>query len=94
MDVVRVAVVMAGALVGFAVSIAAGRWVLPFVLRSQDAHTRGGNLHTYGIAVPAFMRDPQRVRAMTILIYRFVFPIVFSFVGAVGAYYMFDAGSP
>jgi hypothetical protein len=76
-----------GAVVGLVVGVVAGRFVLPSVLRSQAAHTRDGKVDVAG--VPTQLRDPARLQSMTGTIYRFVIPLVFAVVGALGAYQLF-----
>jgi len=68
-----------GALVGLVVAVVCRKLALPMVLRSQEAHTREGNVRILGIPL----------REMTIFVYRFVFPFVFAVVGAVAAYRLF-----
>jgi hypothetical protein len=44
--------------------------------------------------LPLALRDPRRLRALIIFIYRYVFPLVFASVGAMAAYYLFIADTP
>lgn len=81
-----IVVCLFGALTGFIVVLVAGRLALPFVLRSQAARTTNGQLDAAGMPVPGFLRDAERVRRLTLFVYRFVLPVPFAAVGAFAAY--------
>jgi hypothetical protein len=76
-----------GAMIGLVVGVVAGRFVLPSVLRAQAARTRDDEVGIAGL--PKQLRDPARLQSMTGPIYRFVIPLVFAVVGALGAYQLF-----
>jgi hypothetical protein len=59
------------------------------VLRSQEAQWRDGRMAS--LPLPAALRDAQRLRSLTIAVYRYVMPLVFAVVGATAAYYLFIA---
>ena len=84
---------VAGAVAGLIIAVVCGRLALPMVLRSQEAHWRDGPIDTFGLPLPATLRDPRRLRRLTIAVYRYVMPLLFSAVGATAAYYLFIGGS-
>jgi hypothetical protein len=84
---------VAGATLGLVIAMVAGRLALPMVLRSQEAHWRDGRIDTAGFPLPAALRDPRRLRSLTIVIYRYWMPLVFAAVGATAAYYLTN-GAP
>ena len=77
---------LAGAVVGLVIGTVSGWLVLPMVLRSLEAHSRGST-----IRLPFPMDDPVRLRALVVAIYRYVMPLVFAVVGGMAAYYLFIA---
>ncbi len=85
-----VVVCIIGALVGVAVALGARSWALPYVLRSQQAHTQNGKLTSPAAGFP---RDAQLARQVTIFVYRYVFPVVFAVVFAFAAYEIYNGGS-
>jgi hypothetical protein len=80
---------IAGAVLGVAIAMVSSRLVLPMVLRAQEAQWRDGRMA--GLPLPAALRDPQRLRSLTIAVYRYVMPLVFAVVGATAAYHLFIA---
>ena len=86
-------VCLIGALVGLAVALGARRWALPYVLRVQELHVRDGHMPSFGLPAPAFLRDPQRARQLTIFVYRYFFPVIFAVVFATAAYEIYNGGS-
>ena len=84
-----VIICVAGAVLGVAIALVSGRLVLPMVLRAQEAQFRDGRMA--GLPLLAALRDPQRLRSLTIAVYHYVMPLVFAVVGATAAYYLFIA---
>jgi len=84
---------VAGAVAGLTIALVCGRLSLPMVLRSQEAHWRDGPIDTFGLPLPAALGDSRRLRRLTIAVYRYVMPLLFSVVGAIAAYYLFIGGS-
>jgi hypothetical protein len=82
-----------GALVGLAVALGARHWAMPYALRAQEAQIRDGKMPSFGFPAPAFLRDPQSLRRLTIFIYRYFFPVIFAVVFATAAYEIYNGGS-
>jgi hypothetical protein len=80
---------IAGALGGLIVAAVSNWLVLPMVLRSQERR-----LSTTHLPFPALLGDARRLRTLTIAVYRYVMPVTFASVGAIGAYYLFIADGP
>jgi hypothetical protein len=70
-----------GAAVGLGVGAVGSRLGLPFALKAQEAQARKGKI-----------KDPERTRRSTELMYRYVFPVVFAVVFALTAHQIFDGG--
>jgi hypothetical protein len=84
-----VIICIAGAVVGLIIGTVSRWLVLPMVLRSLEARLRERD-PTMRL-LPAALSDPHRLRALIIFIYRYVIPLVFAWVGAIAAYYLFIA---
>jgi hypothetical protein len=82
-----------GGVIGLIAALGARRWGLPFALRSQEAHIRDGKIESFGIPAPAFLRNPQLARQLTIFVYRYCFPLIFVVVFAAAAYQIYKGGS-
>src|SRR5262245_65601774 len=82
---------VAGAVVGLIVAAVANWLVLPMVLRSQERQFLDPTIR---IPFPALLGDARRLRTLTIAVYRYVMPLLFASVGAIGAYYLFIADTP
>jgi uncharacterized membrane protein (UPF0182 family) len=80
-----VIICIAGAVVGLIVAAVSNWLVLPMVLKSQERQWRDPTFRL------PLLGDARRVRALTIAIYRYLMPLIFAWVGAVGAYYLFIA---
>lgn len=86
-----VIVCIAGAFVGL-IAAAVSNWlVLPMVLKSQERRLRDPTVRG---PFPALFGNAGRLRTLTISIYRYVMPLIFASVGAVGAYSLFVVGVP
>jgi hypothetical protein len=86
-----VIICIAGAVVGLIVAAISNWLVLPMVLQSQERQLRDPTIR---LPFPALLGDARRLRALTIAIYRYVMPLIFASVGAIGAYYLFIADAP
>ena len=73
-----VIICVGGAVVGLIIGTVSRWLVLPMVLRSVEARLHDPSMRL----LPAAMRDPRRLRALIIFIYRYVIPLVFAYVGA------------
>jgi hypothetical protein len=87
-----VIICVAGAVVGLIIGTVSSWLALPMVLRSLEGRLpeRDPTMRL----LPAALKDPRRLRAFIIFIYRYVFPLVFAYVGAMAAYYLFIADAP
>jgi hypothetical protein len=68
-----------GAVVGLGVGFIGGKLGLPYVLRAQEEQVRKGKI-----------KDPERTKRSTILMYTYVFPVVFAIVFALSAHQIFN----
>jgi tetrahydromethanopterin S-methyltransferase subunit C len=82
---------IAGAVLGLIVAAVANWLVLPMVLQSQERRFLDSTIR---LPFPALLGDARRLRTLTIAVYRYVMPLTFASVGAVGAYYLFIADTP
>ncbi len=82
---------LAGAVVGLVVAAVSNWLVLPMVLRSQERRLLDPTIR---LPFSALLGDARRLRTLTIAIYRYVMPLIYSSVGAIGAYYLFIADAP
>ncbi|RWB34882.1 hypothetical protein [Mesorhizobium sp.] len=72
-----------GAAVGVLFALFGNVVVLPYVLRQQDQRVAAN------YRVPVFGWDKQKMASLTRLMYRFLMPAIFGFVGAVAAIQIF-----
>ena len=81
-------VCIAGAVVGLIIGMVISWFSLPMVLRYWEARFRDPAIR---LPLPAALRNERRLRALIVDIYRYVFPLVFTWVGGFAAYYLFIA---